>query len=63
MNLSILESGLHLSDEIWLQHFFMLLTKFSYLGINPDLELLSRGDAWDLYCTLCRLEVSYGAKP
>jgi len=63
MNSSIIESRLQFSDEIWLQHFFMLLMKLSYLGVGSDLKSISIDAAWDLYCTLSRLEVSNGAKP
>lgn len=62
MNSSILISGVKISDEIWVEYLLILVTKFSYLGINNDLASLNRYDAWDLYCTLSRLEVINGAK-
>ena len=44
-----------MSDENWLEHLQMLLVRFSYLGIGPDITGLSLAELWGLYYFLCRL--------
>jgi len=58
INISILDGS-----DLWLQHFIMLIEKYSYLGAGLDLESMSMEEIWGLYCSLNRLEVSYGTKP
>ena len=52
-----------MSDLHWLCRLFILIERFSYLGISADIHLLSRDEAWGLYLHLSRLadeELDYG---
>lgn len=41
--------------KAWLEHLTMLVERFSYLGISPDITSLSLIELWALYLYLSRM--------
>lgn len=46
------------ANDNWINHLETLLVRFSHLGIEADIALLSLVDAWALYLHLSRLAES-----
>jgi hypothetical protein len=44
-----------MNDENWLERFYTLVVRFSYLGLEGDIGALSLIELWGLYRFLSRL--------